>query len=86
MPDGRKIVFLDQDEDGRTGLYIQDFAPGRDTAASRRKLAGFDPSRDTESFGISPDGSQITLAQIDWGAAILQVDGVPGIEPAQARP
>jgi TolB protein len=86
MPDSRKIVFLHQDENGRSGLFIQDFVPGKNTAASRRKLAGFDPVRDTESFGISADGSQITLAQIEWGGAILQVDGVSGIEPAQARP
>ena len=85
MPDGRKIVFLHRDESGRSGLFIQDFVPGKNTDASRRKLAGFDPVRDTESFGISPDGSRLTLAQIEWSASLLQLEGVPGIEPA-ARP
>lgn len=60
------------------------FAPGADTSRSRRALAGFDPSLETESFGISPDGSRITLAQIEWGASLLQVNGVPGIEPRPA--
>ena len=86
MPDSRRIVFQDRDENRRSGLFVQDFAPGKNTTASRRKLAGFDPVRDTESFGLSPDGSRIMLAQIEWGSSILQVDGISGIEPAQARP
>jgi Tol biopolymer transport system component len=79
MPDGRRIVFRHRDEQGRTGVYVQDFLPGRDTSSSRRKLAGFDPILDTESFGISPDGSRVTLAQIEWGASLLLVDGLAGV-------
>ena len=86
MPDSRRIVFLHQDENGRSGLFTQDFAPAKNTAGSRRKLAGFDPAGDTESFGVSPDGSRITLAQIEWGASLLQVDGIPGIEPGRPAP
>ena len=86
MPDGRRIVFLHRNDSGRKGLYIQDFAPGADTSSSRRVFAGFDPSLESESFGISPDGSRITLAQIEWGASLLRVDGVPDIDSAQARP
>lgn len=86
MPDGRAIVFRHRDENGYMGVFIQDFAPGRNTAASRRKLAGFDPARETESFGISPDGKRVTLAQIEWGGSLLEADGVPGIEPAKSRP
>lgn len=86
MPDGRRIVFLHRDDNGRSGLFIQDFAPGKNTVASRRKLAGFDPALETESFGISPDGTHVTLAQIEWGGSLIEADGVPGIEPAQARP
>jgi Tol biopolymer transport system component len=57
MPDGKAIAFVGQDETGASGLYVQDFAPGRDTTASRRRLAGFDPDVAAESFGLSPDGS-----------------------------
>jgi hypothetical protein len=41
---------------------VQDFILGKDTSATRRVLAGFDPDLATESFGISPHGSHITLA------------------------
>ena len=38
-----------------------------------------DAELETESFGISRDGAHLTLAQVDWGASLLQVDGVTGI-------
>jgi hypothetical protein len=86
MPDGRRIVFRHRDEVGRSGVYVQDFVPGRDTAPSRRKLAGFDPVLDTESFGISPDGARVTLAQIEWGASLLLVEGLAGVGERRAAP
>jgi hypothetical protein len=51
-----------RDEAGRTGVFAQDFIPGKDTTASRRRLAGFHPDEPVESFGLSPDGSAILLA------------------------
>ncbi|HVE65893.1 MAG TPA: protein kinase, partial [Thermoanaerobaculia bacterium] len=57
MPDGRRIAFLHQNEKRRMGVFVQDFVPGTNTMASRRVLAGFDPTLHTESFGVSPDGS-----------------------------
>jgi len=62
MPDGKAIAFVGQDESGASGVYAQDFVPGQDTAASRRKLAGFDPDVAAESFGLAPDGSRLVLA------------------------
>ncbi|HEY7863397.1 MAG TPA: protein kinase [Thermoanaerobaculia bacterium] len=86
MPDGKRIAFHHRDEQDRSGLYVQDFVPGRDTSPSRRKLAGFDPVLDTESFGISPDGQRVTLAQIEWGASLLLVEGLAGIGERRAAP
>ncbi len=64
MPDGRAIAFVDVDARGRTGIYVQDFVPGKETQASRRPLAGFNADWATETFGISPDGSRIL-----WGSS-----------------
>jgi len=61
-PDGQAIVFVGQDDRGRTGLYVQDFAPGRDTRASRRALVGFAQDFVPESLGISPDGRHLTVS------------------------
>ena len=58
MPDGKAIAFVGLDDAGLTGVFVQDFVPGRDTTATRRKLAGFDPDYITETFAISPhDGA-----------------------------
>jgi Tol biopolymer transport system component len=78
MPDGRAIAFVGQDEAGAAGVFVQDFIPGRDTGASRRKLAGFDPDVATESFGISPDGASIVLAGWVQLFSLMEGEGFPG--------
>ena len=62
MPDGRAIAFIGQNERGINGIYTQDFAPRKETSATRRPLCCFDPDAATESFGISPRDSRITIA------------------------
>ncbi len=61
-PDGRRIIFVGQNEEGLTGIYLQDFIPGRDTSDSRRLVAGFSGDFVSESFGVSPDGSRIVIS------------------------
>ena len=84
MPDGRAIAFVDVDAEGRTGIYVQDFVPGKDTQASRRPLAGFNADWATETFGISPDGSRICLAEWEQTLSIMTADGIPGVAPPSA--
>ncbi len=78
-PDARAIAFVGPDEKGVNGVFVQDFLPGRDTTATRRPLAGFDPNRMTESFGISPDGSRITIAGGERLSSLIIADHVPGV-------
>ncbi len=80
LPDGRAIAFVGLDAEGRTGIFAQDFVPGRDTTPTRRKLAGFDEHLMTESFGISPDGRQLTLAMVEEARHLMLAEGVPGLE------
>jgi serine/threonine protein kinase len=61
-PDGRRIIFVGQNEEGLTGIYVQDFIPGRDTSDSRRLVTGFSGEFVTESFGVSPGGSRIVIS------------------------
>jgi Tol biopolymer transport system component len=88
MPDGKAIAFVGQDETGASGVYVQDFAPGRDTAASRRKLAGFDPDVAAESFGVAPDGSRLVVAGWVQLFSLMEAERLPGLlaPPRGARP
>jgi Tol biopolymer transport system component len=79
MPDGGAIAFVGQDKDGATGIYAQDFVPGRDTTASRRKISGFDPDVAAESFGIAPDGSRLVIAGWVQLFSLMQAEGLPGL-------
>ena len=79
MPDGKAIAFVGQDESGASGVYVQDFEPGRDTAATRRKLAGFDPDVAAESFGMAPDGSRLALAGWVQLFSLMEGEGLAGL-------
>jgi serine/threonine protein kinase/roadblock/LC7 domain-containing protein len=79
MPDGKAIAYLYLDEHGVNGVFRQDFAADRDTSATRRKLAAFDPERATESFGISRDGHTIAVAGWEQLFSLMAIDGVPGV-------
>jgi Tol biopolymer transport system component len=80
MPDGRAIAFIGQDDKGVNGVFVQDFAPGRDTSATRRTLGGFDPENSAESLGISPDGKFLTIAGWEQMFNIMIARHVPGIQ------
>lgn len=79
MPDGRRIAFLGQDEKGTNGVFVQDFAPGKGTRSSRRKLAGFDPDLDAETFGVSPDGSRVAIAGREMVSSLVLLEGLAGL-------
>jgi len=81
LPDGSGVVFVGLDEQGRTGLFAQDFVPGEDTSSTRRPFAGFFDDAVTESFGIAPDGGSATIAVIQQTRALQLAEGVPvGLE------
>jgi Tol biopolymer transport system component len=79
MPDGKSVVFLGQDAAGVNGLFVQDFVPGKDTSASRRQVAGFDPENSAESFGISRDGQSITIATWEQFFSIMVTEDLPSL-------
>jgi eukaryotic-like serine/threonine-protein kinase len=81
MPDGKSIVFVDEDEKGNWRLFAQDFMPGKDTADSRRSIAGFDADRKIDTFTISPDSTQIVMAEVEVLSSLIMAEGIPGIEP-----
>lgn len=84
MPDGRHIIFTGQDEKGLYGAFIQDFAQGRDTRATRKPIGGFDPDWFTESLGVSADGNRLVLAESERMFNLFVAEGVTGL-PTQRK-
>jgi Tol biopolymer transport system component len=85
MPDGKRLAFLGLDDRGVRGIYVQDFAPGRDASATRRPLAAFDPDTRTEWFAISPDGATIVATANEQLRTILRADGLRGVTHPSRR-
>lgn len=80
MPDGSALAFIGRDEKGRSGIFVQDFVPGADSESTRRPLYGFSTDEDVESFGISPDGSRVTVSHMKELRSVKIAVGVPGID------
>jgi Tol biopolymer transport system component len=77
--DGKKLYFIAQDEKGVNGVFVQDFDPElKDTSATRKKVAAFDPDVETESFAVSPDGKSVVIAGLDQLFGLAPIEGVPG--------
>ena len=86
-PDGKSIYYIGEDEHGLSGVYQQDFVPGKDTSATRRPAAGFSMEFVTESLGVSPDGARITISTGQESDTILVADHVPGaLQPVRRVP
>jgi eukaryotic-like serine/threonine-protein kinase len=83
MPDGKSIAYIDTNETGALGVFLQDFIPGKDTFSTRRAIGGFDPNRNSETFAISPDGTSIILSEIENLSSLVRVENVPGL-PSKA--
>jgi Tol biopolymer transport system component len=76
LPDGRGLAFMGQDEKGLDGIFAQDFVAGRDTRATRRKLAGFQPGVEAETFAISADGKRVVVAGREMVSSLVLVEGL----------
>jgi Tol biopolymer transport system component len=81
MPSGKAIAFSASGPDRLSGVFVQDFVPGQDTSATRRRLAGFSEGVATESFSIAADGKSIVLAQFELRSDILLAHGIPNLLP-----
>jgi hypothetical protein len=77
MPDAKAVAFLAQDENGENGVFVEDFDPLRDTSATKAKLGGFDSQHATESFGISPYGTHMTVAGWEQSFGLMTISGMP---------
>ena len=82
MPDGKAIAFVGQDEDGASGVYVQDFAPGRDTDGHAPQARRLRPRR---GRGVVRHRPRRLAARARRLGPALQPDGGRGA-PGPARP
>ncbi|HXT20637.1 MAG TPA: protein kinase, partial [Thermoanaerobaculia bacterium] len=80
LPDGSAVAFIAADERNVTGVWVQDFVPGKDTRPTLRQLAGFDLPWGSESFAFSPDGKRLAIATGEQTTGLVMAEGVAGIE------
>jgi len=76
--DAKSIVFIGQDEEGRSGVYEQAFAPGQDTTTTRRAIVDSRQDAAIESLGVSPDG-WITVSDRYDSRSLMRADNVLGV-------
>ena len=79
--DGRSVYYVGEDAHGLSGVFRQDFVPGRDTSSTRQPVGGFSSDYVTESLGVSPDGTRLTISAGGEFASVVVADDVPGAEP-----
>jgi hypothetical protein len=79
-PDGGAIAFVGPDDRSVSGIWLQDFAAGRDTAGSLHPLAGFDLAWGSESFDFSPDGGRLAIAVGEQTMSLVMAEGVSGMD------
>jgi hypothetical protein len=75
---GRAIAFFRKNE---RGIFIQDFIPGHDTTKTRRKLSEPEFDMPIHSFGISPDGSRMTISYVEEQHSLMTAEQVHGVLP-----
>jgi Tol biopolymer transport system component len=78
--DGSKIAFIASDGE-QIGVMVQEFVPGRDTTATRRKLAGFEPEWVVETFDVSTDDERVVLSRVRPGGTVMLAENVPQVAP-----
>jgi Tol biopolymer transport system component len=84
-PNGKAILFIDENGDGNWGLFSQDFVIGEDTRKSRTPIAGFDSDRKIDTFAIAPDHSRIIIGEVEILSSLVMAEGIRGIERPNQR-
>jgi serine/threonine protein kinase/Tol biopolymer transport system component len=82
MPDGKSILILTRDPQGRFVIDRFPFAAGAGRVTGTPFVSPFDSSVAFESFGVSPDGRKITVAAVARTNSLMVATNLPGI----ARP
>ena len=83
MPDGKSLAFTGTDASGNIGIFVETFSPAPETRATRRPLAGFDPNQPLETYGLSPDGTNLIYSAPDRLDYLMLAEGITGVTPPE---
>jgi Tol biopolymer transport system component len=78
-PDGRSVVYVDFNEDGRPVLMRRPVSAWR-TGGGAAEILLPDATETVESFGFTTDGERMVVSLVDWLSG-LTIAEVPGIVP-----
>src|SRR5262249_29670658 len=82
-PDGKAVMFVTQDPQGRYVLVRCPLEYWRTGEARSDTL--FDASNESvESFGISPDGRKLVASVLEYLSGLTVAEGIKGIVPPRA--
>jgi Tol biopolymer transport system component len=76
------LAYVGVDDQGRSGIFVEDFDPNGGSHATRRPLAGFSDDWAVDSFGLSRDGRYATISQLNMDQSVLIAKGIPEAVPA----
>jgi serine/threonine protein kinase/Tol biopolymer transport system component len=79
-PDGRAFLYVGMDAKGESVIVEQAFRPGEDTTATRRVLKASEEGLSLESFGVSPDGTRVTISFLEDQYAIMRLEGLQWVK------
>lgn len=79
LPDGRGLVYIDKNVDGRYGVFTREFTPG----AGPPRLVALEANLDAESLAVSPDGASLTVSFREELFDLMVAEGVSGLERAR---
>jgi hypothetical protein len=86
MPDGKSVLVVNRDGNGRVGIQAYPFASGVRPRSGSWVIPALDSSEAIETFGIAPDGKRITVAEVAVSNSLMTASHVPGIRrPVPAR-
>jgi hypothetical protein len=82
LPDGRGLVYVGRDGNGRYAVYLQPITADIRPQGPPRRVTAIDPDLDAESLAVSPDGRRLVVSLREQIFDLMLADGVPEVRRA----
>ncbi|HET9316833.1 MAG TPA: hypothetical protein VFQ51_14665, partial [Vicinamibacteria bacterium] len=82
LPDGRGLVYVGREGDGRYAVYLQPIDADVRPQGPPRRVTAVDPDLDAESLAVAPDGRRLIVSLREQIFDLMLADGVPEVRRA----